>query len=40
MLGEEGKRQADEAERFYTMLFSYPAVEGIFWWDFADPKGY
>jgi GH35 family endo-1,4-beta-xylanase len=39
MIGEEGERQADEAERFYTMLFSHPAVDGIFWWDFADPKG-
>ena len=22
--------------RFYTMLFSYPAVEAITWWDFSD----
>lgn len=23
-------------ERFYTVLFSHPAVEAITWWDFAD----
>ncbi|MFV1965940.1 MAG: endo-1,4-beta-xylanase [Pirellulaceae bacterium] len=28
--------QADEVERFYTMLFSHPAVEAITWWDFSD----
>jgi endo-1,4-beta-xylanase len=28
--------QAREAVRFYTMLFSHPAVEAITWWDFAD----
>jgi hypothetical protein len=22
--------------RFYTMLFSHPAVEAITWWDFSD----
>lgn len=32
--GEE--RQAREVERFYTVLFSHPAVEAITWWDFAD----
>jgi GH35 family endo-1,4-beta-xylanase len=32
--GEEW--QAHEVVRFYTMLFSHPAVEGITWWDFAD----
>lgn len=39
--------QADEVERFYTMLFSHPAVEAITWWDFSDrnawqgaPAGY
>jgi hypothetical protein len=26
------KRQAEEVERFYTMLFSHPAVAGITWW--------
>jgi GH35 family endo-1,4-beta-xylanase len=28
--------QAREVARFYTMLFSYPAVAGITWWDFSD----
>ncbi|MBN2477573.1 MAG: endo-1,4-beta-xylanase [Pirellulales bacterium] len=28
--------QAREAVRFYTMLFSHPAVEAITWWDFSD----
>jgi GH35 family endo-1,4-beta-xylanase len=28
--------QADEVERFYTVLFSHPAVEAITWWDFSD----
>lgn len=29
-------RQAKEVVRFYTMLFSHPAVEAITWWDLAD----
>lgn len=29
-------RQAHEVVRFYTMLFSHPAVEAITWWDFSD----
>jgi GH35 family endo-1,4-beta-xylanase len=29
-------KQADEVERFYTMVFSHPAVAAITWWDFAD----
>lgn len=29
-------RQAREIVRFYTMLFSHPAVEAITWWDFSD----
>jgi hypothetical protein len=34
---EEGEAfQAREVERFYTMLFSHPAVEAITWWDFSD----
>lgn len=33
---EGEQRQADDAERFYTVLFSHPAVEAITWWDFAD----
>ncbi len=28
--------QAREVERFYTMLFSHPAVEALTWWDFSD----
>ncbi len=28
--------QAREVARFYTMLFSHPAVTGITWWDFSD----
>ena len=28
--------QAKEVVRFYTMLFSHPAVEAITWWDFSD----
>ena len=37
---EEGERwQADEVERFYTMLFSHPAVTAITWWDLADRGG-
>lgn len=28
--------QARETVRFYTMLFSHPAVEAITWWDFCD----
>lgn len=33
----EGEQwQAREVVRFYTMLFSHPAVEAITWWDFAD----
>jgi endo-1,4-beta-xylanase len=33
---EGEKRQADEVERVYTMLFSHPAVAAITWWDFSD----
>lgn len=34
---EQGEaRQARETVRFYTMLFSHPAVEAITWWDFSD----
>jgi len=28
--------QAENVTRFYTMLFSHPAVEAITWWDFSD----
>ena len=30
------KRQAEQTQRFYTILFSHPAVEAITWWDFTD----
>ncbi len=33
---EGEKYQAREVVRFYTMLFSHPAVEAITWWDFSD----
>ncbi|MCS6831162.1 MAG: endo-1,4-beta-xylanase [Armatimonadota bacterium] len=29
-------RQAEYVEKFYTILFSHPAVEAITWWDFMD----
>ena len=32
--------QAREAARFYTMLFSHPAVEAITWWDFSDRRAW
>ncbi|MGB2822306.1 MAG: endo-1,4-beta-xylanase, partial [Phycisphaerae bacterium] len=28
--------QGREVARFYTMLFSHPAVEAVTWWDFSD----
>jgi GH35 family endo-1,4-beta-xylanase len=33
---EGESRQAQEVARFYTVLFSHPAVEAITWWDFSD----
>jgi endo-1,4-beta-xylanase len=33
---EGEKRQAEDVVRFYTILFSHPAVEAITWWDFTD----
>ena len=34
---EDGEtEQAREVERFYTMLYSHPAVEALTWWDFSD----
>jgi GH35 family endo-1,4-beta-xylanase len=33
---EGEKYQAENVERFYTMLFSHPAVQAITWWDFSD----
>ena len=29
-------QQAEYVERFYTLLFSHPAVQAITWWDFSD----
>lgn len=36
--GEE--RQARDAVRFYTTLFSHPAVEAVTWWDFSDQRAW
>lgn len=33
---EGEQRQAEEVARFYTILFSHPAVQAITWWDFSD----
>jgi len=33
---EGEQRQAEEVTRFYTILFSHPAVQAITWWDFSD----
>ncbi len=33
---EGEKAQADYVERFYSILYSHPAVEAITWWDFSD----
>lgn len=33
---EGEKKQAEEVERVYTMLFSHPSVEAITWWDLSD----
>lgn len=30
------RRQAEDVTRFYTLLFSHPAVTAITWWDLAD----
>ena len=32
--------QARETARFYTMLFSHPAVQAITWWDFTDRQAW
>lgn len=29
-------RQLEEGQRFYSTLFSHPAVEAVIWWDFSD----
>lgn len=33
---EGEQRQLEEGRRFYTQLFSHPAVEAVTWWDFSD----
>ena len=33
---EGEQRQAEEVTRFYTVLFSHPAVQAMTWWDFSD----
>ena len=33
---EGEKRQAQQVEALYRVLFSHPAVEAITWWDFSD----
>lgn len=33
---EGEKRQAEQTVRFYTLLFSHPAVEAITWWNLSD----
>ena len=33
---EGEQRQAEYAERFYTMLFAHPSVAALTWWDFSD----
>jgi GH35 family endo-1,4-beta-xylanase len=33
---EGERRQAEDVARFYTMLFSHPAVAAITWWDLSD----
>jgi endo-1,4-beta-xylanase len=37
---EGEKRQAEQVEEFYTLLFSHPAVAGITWWDFSDGQAW
>ncbi len=37
---EGERRQADEVERFYTLLFSHPKVEAITWWDLSDRRAW
>src|SRR5204862_299680 len=33
---EGEQRQAEYVEKFYTLLFSHPSVDGIGWWNFVD----
>ena len=33
-------RQLEEGRRFYTLLFSHPAVDAVTWWDFSDREAW
>jgi len=33
-------RQLEEGRRFYTLLFSHPAVDAVTWWDFSDRQAW
>jgi GH35 family endo-1,4-beta-xylanase len=37
---EGERRQAEAVKRFYTTLFSHPAVEALTWWDFTDQNAW
>jgi hypothetical protein len=37
---EGEKRQAEQVDEFYRVLFSHPAVEAITWWDFTDQNAW
>ena len=37
---EGEQRQLEEGKRFYTLLFSHPAVEAVTWWDFSDRQAW
>jgi GH35 family endo-1,4-beta-xylanase len=37
---EGEQRQWEEGRRFYTTLFSHPAVEAVTWWDFSDRQAW
>jgi GH35 family endo-1,4-beta-xylanase len=37
---EGERRQTEDVVRFYTLLFSHPAVEAITWWDFSDQRAW
>ncbi len=37
---EGEQRQLEEGKRFYTTLFSHPAVEAVTWWDFSDRQAW
>ena len=34
------KTQADNVEKYYSVLFSHPSVESITWWDFSDKNAW